>query len=212
VSFARAGRLLPAALLAAALNLVLLYAAGHLSRERPVVRDYGPPVAVDLVTVLPDETPPPERPRDDPPPPEPTPPAAFTPELAAPAPADVPAIAVSLDLDPDLFRSGAPQGDLVFDAGALDQAPQARVRGEPPYPYRARQRGIEGEVRVRLLVKADGSVGSVDILGADPAGVFEDAVTQAVPRWTFTPGRIGGRAVASWVVTTVHFTLEGGAR
>lgn len=207
---ARMGRLASAALLAAALNLLLLLAAGHLSRQKPVVRDYGPLVRVDAVTIMPDEAPPPERRIEEPPPPEPRPSPPLVPDLSMAAPSAAPAITVSLDLDPSLLSSGPSRGDLVFEAGALDQAPQARVRSEPPYPYRARQRGIEGQVQVRLLVRADGSVGEVQILGAEPEGVFEDAVRQTAARWSFAPGMIDGRAVASWVVTTVHFRLGGG--
>ena len=209
MSLRRVGLLVPAALLAALLNLALLYAAGHLSRQKPVVRDHGPPVVVDVVTLAPEEAPPPPREIEEPPPPEPRPRPDFVPELAAPAPGEAPAIAVDVDLDPSLFADAPRRGDLVFEAGALDQPPRARVRSEPPYPYRARQRGIEGEVRVRLLVRADGSVGEVTILSAEPEGVFEDAVRRTVPRWTFSPGLIDGKAVASWVVTTVHFEVGG---
>ncbi len=150
---------------------------------------------------------------EEPPPPEPRPRPQLVPDLAVAAPSEVPSIAVKLDLDPELFADGPPTGA----AGVRGRAPWTRrrprlVRSEPPYPYRARQRGIEGDVRVRLLVRADGSVGRVEILSADPPGVFDDTVMQTVPRWTFAPGKIGGRAVASWVVTTVHFTLGGGGR
>ncbi|MBE0567426.1 MAG: energy transducer TonB [Krumholzibacteria bacterium] len=212
MSLRRVGVVAPAAVLAVVLNLLLLWAAGHLSRQQPVVRDHGPPVAVDLVTIAPEEAPPPERVADEPPPPEVPPRPQFMPELSLPAPGEAPAIAVTLDLDPAVFAAGPVRGDLVFEAGALDEAPRAKVRAEPPYPYRARQRGIEGQVQVRLLVRADGSIGEVTILAADPEGVFEDAVRQTVPRWSFSPGMIGGRPVASWVVTTVHFTLGEGAR
>lgn len=209
----RAGRLVPAAVLAVALNLLLLWAAGHLARQKPVVRGYGPPVAVDLVMLAPEQAPPPPQEVQEPPPPEPQAPPPFAPDLGLPAPGDAPAIAVKLDLDPAVFAAGPARGELVFEAGALDEAPRARVRAEPPYPYRARQRGVEGQVQVRLLVRADGSVGEVTILAAEPAGVFEDAVRQTVPRWSFAPGMIGGRPVASWVVTTVHFRLgDGGGR
>jgi len=212
VTLRRIGLLVPAAAGAVLLNLLLLWAAGHLSRQKPVIRDYGPPVAVDLVTMPPEQAPPPPREVEEPPPPEPRPRPQLVPELAAPAPGEAPSIAVKLDLDPKLFAEGPPSGPLVFEASALDEAPAALVRADPPYPYRARQRGLEGDVRVRLLVRADGSVGQVEILSADPPGVFDDTVMQTVPRWSFTPGKIGGRAVASWVVTTVHFTLGGGGR
>jgi len=206
--------LLPALLLALLLNILLLAGAGHLSRARPVVRDYGEPLPVSLVTVRPPEAPPPERPVEEPPPPEPRPrpQPAFVPELGPALPGAQPDIVVQLDLDPALFRDGPSRGAVVFEASALDEPPRAILRSDPPYPYRARQRGIEGDVQLRLLVRADGSVDQVSIVSAEPAGVFEQTVLQTAPRWTFSPGKIDGRPVDSWVVTTVHFQLGGGGR
>ncbi len=82
------------------------------------------------------------------------------------------------------------------------------VRTHPTYPYRARQRNIEGEVKVKLLVRADGTVASVTILDATPKGIFDSSVKEAVPNWKFTPGKIDGQAVPSWVVTNVVFVLS----
>jgi len=63
-------------------------------------------------------------------------------------------------------------------------------------------------VKIKLLVKADGSVGGVEVLDANPKGLFEDATVKAVPNWRFQPGLVDGQAVPSWVVTTVRFTLN----
>ena len=100
-------------------------------------------------------------------------------------------------------------GDLVFLGSDLDEPPRAVVRTVPPYPYRARQRQVNGTVRVKLLVNADGSISNVEILEASPEGYFEETVLRTVPSWHFEPGHIAGEAVASWVVTTVRFDLEG---
>jgi protein TonB len=51
-------------------------------------------------------------------------------------------------------------------------------------------------------------VGRLIILDARPKGLFEDAVRKTVPRWKFSPGRIAGEEVTSWVITTVRFTLD----
>jgi protein TonB len=67
---------------------------------------------------------------------------------------------------------------------------------------------VEGSVRVKLLVRRDGTIGPVEILSADPPGVFEDAVRRAVRNWRFEPGQIAGEAVDTWVVTTVSFRME----
>jgi protein TonB len=99
---------------------------------------------------------------------------------------------------------------MVFEASELDRAPRPVVRTAPVYPYKARQRRIEGTVQVRFLVRADGTVGEVQVESADPPGVFEDAVRDAIARWRFEPGRLAGEAVAAWVVMPISFDLDRG--
>ena len=60
----------------------------------------------------------------------------------------------------------------------------------------------------KLLVRADGTVGNVQILASKPAGVFDNEVLKTVPRWRFEPGRIDGRPVPAWIVTDVRFEME----
>jgi protein TonB len=200
-------RLAPALLAAVVLNVVLLASAALLSRERPLQQDMSDPVAVSLVTIRETAPPPEPEPREIPRP-EPKPQLDFQPELMPPnlGRPDLPGLEV--DIDPGLFTGGPERGEFIFNSGDLDQPPQAVVRTQPVYPYRARQRGISGEVRVKLLVTADGRVEQVQILEADPPGLFDDAVLQAVPRWKFQPGVIDGRQVPAWVVTSVRFDLE----
>ena len=99
--------------------------------------------------------------------------------------------------------------DSKFNFLSLKAKPPRKVVQSPPvYPYKARQRNIEGYVRVKLLVRADGTVGEVSVLDADPKGLFDSAALKAVPQWRFQPGVIDGQAVPSWVVTTIRFTLN----
>lgn len=200
-----------AVLAALAVTIALLVVAAQLVRERPREQDITPPTPVSLVAV-PDEAPPPEEPdRQPPPPPEREPQVDFAPELPTPsltAPAlSGPAVA----LDPALFGQTAPTGDLTFEAGELDRHPRAVVRTPPRYPFRARQRRIEGRVRVRFLVSADGNTSDIRILASQPEGVFDDVVREAVASWRFEPGRLGGEAVAAWIVTPIVFDLDGGS-
>ncbi|HXV14235.1 MAG TPA: energy transducer TonB [Candidatus Krumholzibacteria bacterium] len=102
----------------------------------------------------------------------------------------------------------AMKSDFVFESYELDQAPRAVVKMPPQYPFKAREKGIEGVVQVRVLVKEDGTVGEVLIMDARPPDTFEDAVLMAVPRWRFEPGVVGGKKVTSWVVTALHFKLN----
>ena len=56
---------------------------------------------------------------------------------------------------------------------------------KPKYPPEAEARHIEGRVRVRLTVDVNGSVSAAKILAADPPGVFDAAVMEAVVQYIF---------------------------
>ncbi|WP_296650359.1 energy transducer TonB [Paraburkholderia sp.] len=61
------------------------------------------------------------------------------------------------------------------------------TRVEPEYPSRALADNVEGTVTAHLTIEADGSVGSVKIMHASPAGLFERASTHALMKWKFAP-------------------------
>lgn len=203
-------RLVPALVLALALNGALLAVAARLASERPVVVDMTEPVGVSLVTLKPATPPPPPERKEPPKPkPKPKPQADFMPQLAPPSIGAPDPAAVQVQLDPSLFSGGPAGGDFVFDATELDTPPTAVVRTNPVYPYRARQRNIQGSVEVRFLVGTDGGISDITILRSEPEGLFDDAVLKAVPGWRFRPGVLDGKAVPSWVVTSVEFQLGG---
>ena len=191
---------------------LLLAAAAQLVRERPHRQDITAPVPVSLVTVARESREPEEEKPREPEPPRKQQQLDFAPELPAPsltAPAlSGPAVA----LDPAMFGGVPVTGPMVFEAGDLDQPPRAVVRENPRYPYKMKQRRIEGTVQVRFLVRIDGTVGEIIIEQSTPPGVFDQAVRDAVSRWRFEPGRLAGEPVAAWVVMPIRFDLRGGGR
>jgi len=82
--------------------------------------------------------------------------------------------------------SSSKKSSQAVNGGGTSSKPISRVR--PKYPKRARRRGIEGEVVISFLVKANGSVDtdSLSITSARPAKVFNKAVLKAVARWKFS--------------------------
>jgi protein TonB len=121
--------------------------------------------------------------------------------------------------DPTL-APGTPVGDNTAFARAapadvteVDRAP--RLLSQPSaldmralYPEAARRDGLEGDVRVELLVAESGAVGDVRVV--DPAGNGFDAVAVTLARrLRFEPARRGGRAVAVWYPWTWKFRLDG---
>lgn len=196
---------------AGAINVVLLLLASYLiNASRPPEQDITAPIGVSLVNLAPPAPPKQEAVREEAPPPpaEDKPdvqPDLFQPDFGAAA-AGAGDIAVNIDIG-GIARSES-EREMIFDSVDLDQAPTALVQVPPEYPYRAREQNLEGYVAVKFLVRPDGSVGNVNILKGQPEGVFDDEVRRALFRWKFQPGRLGGEAVASWVVTTLRFDLH----
>ena len=68
-------------------------------------------------------------------------------------------------------------------------------------------REFEGDVVLRLLIDADGSIAKVEIV-SDPGQGLGPAAAQAVRELRFSPAKVNGVAVATTVPFTIHFTLD----
>jgi len=77
----------------------------------------------------------------------------------------------------------------------------------PAYPEHAREAGIEGRVIVEYTISKEGRPVDVRIVEAEPGGVFESAVINAVYQWRYKPARRGGRTVKLAEAEAV-FTFE----
>lgn len=86
-------------------------------------------------------------------------------------------------------------------------APVPVRRDAPEFPPAVREIGLEGSVEVALTVLADGTVGWVRVLRAEPPGYFEQAAVAGVRAWRFEPARQDGRAIECRLRTRVRFTL-----
>jgi protein TonB len=75
------------------------------------------------------------------------------------------------------------------------------------YPPQARKLEFEGDVVLRLLIDADGSVAKVDII-VDPGEGLGAAAARAVRELRFTSPKINGVPCATTVPFTVHFTMD----
>jgi protein TonB len=78
----------------------------------------------------------------------------------------------------------------------------------PQFPEVARQRGIDGWVDLQFLVGTDGTVSDVAVVGAQPAGMFEDAALDAVRHWRYRPVMREGHAVSQRARVRVRFAVQ----
>ena len=101
---------------------------------------------------------------------------------------------------PPSKKAVALAAEHYFAPHELDERPLILSDVEPRFPAAAGD--ASGRVRLRLYIGANGTVDKADVLGAEPAGLFEAAATEAFSAARFRPGMRRGAAVNS------TFTLE----
>ena len=78
---------------------------------------------------------------------------------------------------------------------------------KPQYTEDARRLGVEGDVVLEIVVRADGTVGQVTVLQRLGSGLDQRAV-DAVRQWRFSPARRFGTPVDVMVEVAVEFKLR----
>lgn len=79
---------------------------------------------------------------------------------------------------------------------------------EPPYPRLSRNNNEEGTVVLRILVKADGTAGAVEIKTSSGYPLLDNSARSTVQKkWRFKPATINGKAVDEWYEQRIPFTL-----
>lgn len=148
-----------------------------------------------------EETPPERANRkpDEPPPPTVPP---VTPPIT-PFPSDGPVIGTAIE-PPTVDGPTRPIGSGLVEGDAL---PVVKVR--PVYPDNAARRGIEGHVLVQFTIDELGRVSNVEVLEAEPSGVFDRAAVRAVERFRYKPRVVNGAAIpVSGVQHLLTFQLD----
>ena len=123
---------------------------------------------------------------------------------APPPPGEIPAAGFAPAAPP--APGGAPAAPLT----ALPEGSELPVlvtRVDPQYPEAARHMKLGGDVVLRVVVEANGSIGRIETVTGAPFGMTE-AATDAVRRWTYRPARVNGQPVAVWKVIRVRFALR----
>jgi TonB family protein len=82
-----------------------------------------------------------------------------------------------------------------------------KTRPNPVYPREARRYGVQGAVKLRIILGSDGRVrDEMDVLEGLPHGITEEAI-KAARRIEFEPARKDGRPVSQYVTVIYNFTL-----
>jgi protein TonB len=97
-----------------------------------------------------------------------------------------------------------PMAPGVVTADSLQRV----VTREPVYPAQALRSGTKGWVELEFTVLPNGTVSDIEVVSAEPRGVFDAAASDAVAGWRFRPRVVSGQAVAQRTSVTVRFDID----
>jgi TonB family protein len=89
-----------------------------------------------------------------------------------------------------------------------DVPPRLVESVEFKYPDIARRAGVEGRVRLHVVVGIDGTVEAVEAVQSWPDGIFDLAAEEAVAKWRYKPAIFNGRPVRAKFSQTLQFLLS----
>jgi len=106
--------------------------------------------------------------------------------------------------------AAAAQESAVYDskeAGVTLPQPTRQVKAQ--YTAEAMRQMIEGDVLLSVVVKADGTVGTVAVKESlDSVYGLDESAVNAMKQWTFKPGTKDGKPVGVRVDVKMKFTLK----
>jgi protein TonB len=90
--------------------------------------------------------------------------------------------------------------------GGIIHPPEKIVHVAPVYPGIARSAHVSGVVVLEATIGADGTVREVKVLRSIP--LLDQAASDAVRQWRFTPTLLNGQPVPVLMTVTVSFQLD----
>jgi TonB family protein len=99
------------------------------------------------------------------------------------------------------------QDDKVYKVADGVEPPRLLKKIDPEYTQKARDAKISGTCVLEVVVGADGKARDMKVKRSLDAGLDEKAI-EAVERWEFAPGRLGGKPVAVSATIEINFKLN----
>jgi TonB family protein len=100
-----------------------------------------------------------------------------------------------------------PSEGQIYKVGGDVSAPVPKIKPQPPYTLEALNKGMEGTVLLRFIVRKDGTADSFRFLQGLGYGLDESAVYTIANLWHFQPGALKGNPVDVQIDMPVSFAL-----
>jgi TonB family protein len=79
---------------------------------------------------------------------------------------------------------------------------------EPVYPPQALRARTRGWVELEFTITPTGAVRDIDVVSAEPTGVFDRAASDALAAWRFRPRLVNGQPMAQRSTITMRFDVD----
>ncbi|MGC3972242.1 MAG: energy transducer TonB [Pirellulales bacterium] len=104
-------------------------------------------------------------------------------------------------------ESAASAASTAVDGSQYDEPPEPYIYNmKPPYPRDAKAQRLEGLVKVRLWISAEGLVSHAEVAQSSGIPSFDDSARRTALQWRFAPARYLGANVAVVFTVPVRFT------
>ncbi|HEX3020379.1 MAG TPA: TonB family protein [Chitinispirillaceae bacterium] len=97
---------------------------------------------------------------------------------------------------------------VIFEEGEVDKDAEPVSRTPIPYPQRAKELGIEGDLVMVLLINNDGKVSSVEVISSPDQSIAKVAKQIILSSWKFKPAHNQGIPVKQRVKQKISFKLN----
>lgn len=140
-------------------------------------------------------------------------------EQAKPSPSDsanrsyaqTPPIAADTGQTPSAPPTAEPENAQAAASEVVVEADfRSPILKNPPtiYPPEALNDALEGTVKLKVQVLANGLPGQIRIAHGSGYSVLDESAAKQLVNWRFIPARRGGVAIDSWVIVPIKFELS----
>ena len=98
--------------------------------------------------------------------------------------------------------------DLIEDSGKNVTAPSLIGHQPPKYPEQMRKRGIEGQIKLKVLITKEGRVEKLKTVSSSGYRQLDQAAKKAVANWKFKAAKLKKNKINSWVLIPITFSLK----
>ena len=90
----------------------------------------------------------------------------------------------------------------------IDEPPRLIRMINPKYPFEATKKGLEGKVKLRFVVDAEGHVQEPEVVESVYEGVFDQSALEAIKSFVYSPAKKDGKNVDCIVMAPIIFSLQ----